>query len=224
MSPDNCLIPFEILTGGNLYSSHHRTPLQLEGFMKSIFYTLTAIVFGGTLIIVGCINTPFIRNNNLSDSTTEIEAAEIHRAPAANLDAQEVQLRKSLDQTGVDVTRKGESIHLNIPGNLTFSSGSYNIKSGFHEVLNSLVFVLKEYKETRINICGHTDSVGKADDNQALSKRRAQSVAKYLAANGVNTERIWVDGLGETQPIASNKTKVGRAKNRRVEIAISPLR
>lgn len=192
--------------------------------MKSIFYTLAAIVLGGTLIMGGCIKTPFIRNNNLSDSTTEVEAAEIQHAPEVNLDAQEVRLRKSLDQTGVDVTRKGESIRLNIPGNLTFSSGSYNIKPGFHEVLNSLVFVLKDYRDTRINIWGHTDSVGNADYNQALSKRRAQSVAKYLAVKGVNTERLSVEGLGETQPIATNKTKVGRAKNRRIEIDISPLR
>lgn len=192
--------------------------------MKSICYTLAAIVFGGALITIGCINSPFVRDNQPSDSTAEIEAAEIHPAPAANLDAQEVQLRETLDETGVDVTRKGASIQLNIPGNLTFSSGSYNIKPGFHEVLNSLVFVLKEYKDTRINICGHTDSVGKADVNQVLSKRRAQSVAKYLAASGINTERISVDGLGETQPIASNKTKIGRESNRRVEIAISPLK
>ena len=91
-------------------------------------------------------------------------------------------------------------------------------------VLDSVAAVLKEYKDTHINICGHTDDIGKADYNQTLSKKRARSVASYLAVQGVSSQRFSVEGRGETQPIASNKSKVGRAKNRRVEIEISPAR
>jgi outer membrane protein OmpA-like peptidoglycan-associated protein len=140
------------------------------------------------------------------------------------MDSQEAQLRESLKRSGVDITRNGQSIHLRMPAHLTFASGSHKIKPGFHEVLNSLAGIFRQYADTRINIYGHTDSVGKQSYNQKLSTIRARRVASYLSAKGIGSERFSVAGLGESKPIASNQTKDGRAKNRRVEIEILPIR
>lgn len=141
----------------------------------------------------------------------------------AYMDYQEAQLRKRLERTGVSVTRQGNDIHLNMPGHLTFATGSHSIKSNFYDVLNSVAIVLSEYDKTYVSVHGHTDSVGKASYNQQLSERRAKTVADYLAAQGVDYRRFSVEGFGETRPTASNKTPAGRAENRRVEIEITPM-
>lgn len=140
----------------------------------------------------------------------------------AYMDYQEAQLRKRLDRSGVRVTRQGDRIHLNMPGNLTFPTGSYAIKPEFYDVLNSVAIVLSEYDRTTVNVDGHTDSVGKQAYNQSLSEQRARSVAGYLAAQGVDGRRFLVQGFGESRPLATNRTPAGRASNRRVEITITP--
>ena len=192
--------------------------------MKSLVYAITTTILIGALILAGCITSPFPRGNKVSNTAAEGQTVVTNRTSASLMDSQETQLRQSLNQTGVNVARNGETIRLNMPGHLTFASGSHQIKPGFHEVLKSLAGVLVEYKDTRINIYGHTDSVGKQSYNQTLSTIRARRVASYLAAQGIGSERFTVEGFGETKPIASNKTKSGRAKNRRVEIEILPIR
>ncbi|MEG2281325.1 MAG: OmpA family protein [Comamonas sp.] len=67
---------------------------------------------------------------------------------------------------------------------------------------------------------GHTDSVGSAAYNQKLSERRAQAVKAYLESKGIDKSRVYTEGKGEAQPVADNKTKAGRAQNRRVEIEV----
>jgi outer membrane protein OmpA-like peptidoglycan-associated protein len=192
--------------------------------MKSLVYAIATTIIIGALILAGCITTPFPRGNKISNTTAQGQTVAANRTSSSLLDSQEAQLRESMNQTGVDVTRNGRSIHLNMPGHLTFASGSHKIKPGFDGVLNSLAEVLLEYEDTRISICGHTDSVGKQSYNRKLSTIRARRVASYLAARGIGAERLSVEGFGETKPIASNKTKSGRAKNRRVEIDILPIR
>ena len=75
-----------------------------------------------------------------------------------------------------------------------------------------------------ITITGHTDSIGSDAYNQTLSERRANSVAEFLASQGLNRAKMQVSGRGESQPVASNKTKAGRAQNRRVDINVSGQR
>ncbi|OEF86461.1 hypothetical protein A142_11015 [Vibrio splendidus 12E03] len=87
-----------------------------------------------------------------------------------------------------------------------------------NEGLDSLVRALGQYAVGGISITGHTDSSGAEAYNQALSELRAQAVADYLIENGVASERLTVIGMGESQPVADNHSKEGRAKNRRVEI------
>ncbi|RMF10432.1 MAG: cell envelope biogenesis protein OmpA [Alphaproteobacteria bacterium] len=141
----------------------------------------------------------------------------------AYMDAQEAKLRKQLQGTGVSVTRDGNNLILNMPGNVTFDVDSASIRGSFYEVLDSVALVLKEYDKTYVDVIGHTDSTGSEAYNQALSESRAASVADYLASKGVIRERLLVRGMGERYPIADNATPEGRQLNRRVEIGIVPV-
>jgi outer membrane protein OmpA-like peptidoglycan-associated protein len=139
------------------------------------------------------------------------------------MDVQESKLRQRLRGTGVSVSRVGNDLVLNMPGNVTFRTDSSNINAGFYEVLDSVAIILKEYSDTTVTVVGHTDSVGDANYNQGLSEQRAQSVAGYLRSQGVVSQRLRVMGYGEQAPVASNSTKQGRAQNRRVEIILTPI-
>lgn len=141
----------------------------------------------------------------------------------AYMDRQEAKLRAELERTGVSVTRNGDNITLNMPGNITFATNSSDLNANFYDVLNSVSTVLMEFDKTVIEIAGHTDSRGETDYNQALSERRASAVASYLGTRNIRTDRIITVGAGETHPIATNDTDVGRQANRRVELTLVPL-
>ena len=140
----------------------------------------------------------------------------------AYMDRQEAQLREQLAGTGVSVTRVGDNIVLNMPGNITFATDSSDINSNFYHVLNSVAVVLDEYDQTAVQVAGHTDSRGSEQYNQQLSQRRATSVANYLISQGVIANRFEIYGFGESRPIAPNDTVEGMGANRRVEIQIAP--
>lgn len=139
------------------------------------------------------------------------------------MDNQEKELTQQLRSTGVSVTRVGDNIILNMPGNVTFATNSSDVNAGFYNVLNSVAVVLKKYDKTLIDVTGHTDSTGSDATNQKLSLDRATSVSRYLISQGTNSQRFLINGAGESQPIASNNTPEGRAQNRRVEIKLTPL-
>jgi outer membrane protein OmpA-like peptidoglycan-associated protein len=139
------------------------------------------------------------------------------------MDKQDDELRAQLQNTGVSVTRDGDNIILNMPGNITFATGSSDINADFYPVLNSVALVVNKYEKTYIDIIGHTDNVGGAAMNQRLSEARANSVARYLESQKVLPARIVTSGMGMNHPIASNATAQGRAQNRRVEIVLSPI-
>jgi len=139
------------------------------------------------------------------------------------MDQQEAQLRAQLQGTGVSVTRNGDHIMLNMPGNVTFATDSPNINSQFYDVLNSVSVVLNKFDQTYVDVMGHTDSTGSDQYNMNLSQMRSNSVANYLTAQRVMSQRLIVQGFGETRPIADNSTDYGRQANRRVEIQITPF-
>ncbi|MCH8177505.1 MAG: OmpA family protein, partial [Proteobacteria bacterium] len=139
------------------------------------------------------------------------------------MDTQEAKLRKQLRGTGVSVERDGDNINLIMPGNITFESGGHTLSSSFFEVMDSVVLVVQEFEKTIIVSAGHTDSKGSDSYNQALSERRANSVAEYLLTKGVVEARIESVGFGESQPVADNGSAEGRALNRRVEISLFPI-
>ena len=139
------------------------------------------------------------------------------------MDRQETELRTRLQNTGVSVTRVGDSIVLNMPGNITFATDSSNISADFYQVLDSVALVINEFEKTYVDVIGHTDSTGRAEYNQQLSVARASSVARYLESQKVVPQRINTQGMGQNAPIASNETPEGRALNRRVEIRLTPI-
>jgi outer membrane protein OmpA-like peptidoglycan-associated protein len=139
------------------------------------------------------------------------------------MDVQEKKLRDKLAGTGVSVTRDGDNITLNMPGNVTFASNSSDLNSQFFPTLDAVATVLKEYNKTVVEVAGHTDSTGSDDYNRQLSQRRAQTVAGYLTNRGVKQERLMPVGAGESYPVASNDTEQGKQLNRRVELTIVPV-
>ncbi|WP_154223701.1 OmpA family protein [Marinicella rhabdoformis] len=141
----------------------------------------------------------------------------------AYMDHQERDLRRELVGSGVQVRRDGDQIQLIMPGNITFNTAEYSIRSSFYDTLNSVAKVLYKYKDTNLDIIGHTDSVGSEADNQKLSQQRAYSVADYLSSQGIPAQRLTPMGAGENQPIADNMYESGRAQNRRVELYITAI-
>ena len=141
----------------------------------------------------------------------------------AYMDAQEARLRQQLQGTGVSVTRMGNDVILNMPGNITFDVDRSDLRGNFAPVLDSVSLVLKEYKQTLIDVTGHTDSTGSVEYNMDLSERRANTVATYLKATGIDSMRVYTLGVGPHYPVADNTTAAGRQLNRRVELILKPL-
>lgn len=139
------------------------------------------------------------------------------------MDRQQAKLRAQLEGTGVSVTRIGDNITLNMPGNITFATNSADLNASFFEVLNSVALVVNEFNQTVIEVAGHTDNTGADAYNQQLSERRASAVGAYLGTRSVRQDRIITVGMGEGRPVATNDTEQGRTQNRRVELTLVPL-
>lgn len=138
------------------------------------------------------------------------------------MDKQERDLRAATANTNIQVARVGEEIQLNLP-DVTFQTNSAVVDPSMRADLRQVAKVLNDYPSTVVGIFGHTDNTGSTQLNEALSLRRAESVMGVLEVDGVPTARMRARGFGYTQPIASNDTPEGRAKNRRVEIRIQPV-
>ncbi|MBC8212807.1 MAG: OmpA family protein [Gammaproteobacteria bacterium] len=141
------------------------------------------------------------------------------------MDKQESKLRTQLEGSGVSVTRNGEELILNMPGNITFATAESALKEDFDKVLDSVVLVLNEFDQTLIEVAGHTDSIGSEATNQQLSYNRARSVGNHLVNKGqINIDRVLIVGHGEVRPVGDNKTAEGREQNRRVELTLIPVK
>lgn len=139
-----------------------------------------------------------------------------------SVDRQNQELRQRLVGTGVQVRKVGNTVQLVMASDVTFKFNSADINSAFYPALNSVAIVLKKYTSTNIIISGYTDSIGTAAYNQRLSEQRAKSVGDYLVSQGVDPNRMFSQGFGERNPVASNKTAQGRRMNRRVVITLRP--
>ena len=117
-----------------------------------------------------------------------------------------------------EVTAAGTWIYKGVQ----FETNKADLKASSYPVLDEIVAGLKAQPSIRVEVQGHTDNTGKADYNQQLSERRAQSVVNYLVGKGIAAERLVPKGYGLTRPIASNNTAEGRARNRRVELKPLP--
>ena len=145
-------------------------------------------------------------------------------AVGAYMDRQQRELEAELSGTGVGVARQGDNLVLRMPADVTFATAQASIDNRFYPVLDDVAAVLNRYDQSIVDIIGHADSDGAEDFNLDLSRRRASSVAQYLVSRNVLPDRLYVDGRGEAQPVATNATAEGKAQNRRVEILIRPFR
>jgi outer membrane protein OmpA-like peptidoglycan-associated protein len=131
-------------------------------------------------------------------------------------------MEKATAGTGVAVTQTPDNqLKLNIPSDISFDSGRYNIKPNLQPVLDQFAQGLNNQVNTEVRIVGHTDSTGSDAVNNPLSVNRAESARDYLVSRGVDLRRIAIEGHGSKQPLADNTTEVGRAKNRRIEIYLA---
>jgi outer membrane protein OmpA-like peptidoglycan-associated protein len=106
---------------------------------------------------------------------------------------------------------------------ITFDNNSVEITRGVARLLTELSFEFEECGRVMVEIRGHTDARGDADRNLVLSGRRADAVKAFLSRIGVGDIEMKSEGFGESRPIASNNGETGRARNRRIEFAVSPV-
>jgi outer membrane protein OmpA-like peptidoglycan-associated protein len=136
------------------------------------------------------------------------------------------QQRQTMEQatrgTGVQVSQTADNrLKLEIPSDISFDTNRSDIKPNFRPILDRFAGTLQDNPATYVTIIGHTDSTGGDQINQPLSLDRAAHARDYLAARGINPNRITVEGRAAREPVASNEDPAGRARNRRVEIYVN---
>ena len=224
MNRENAIRVFLIALFGVLFSAGCQTTDPYTGESKTSNATKGAAIGAATGAVIGAISGDNSRDRRKRALIGAGVGALAGGAVGAYMDQQEAELRKELEGTGVSVTRRDDDIILNMPSNISFSTGSADLNARFFPVLDSVAKVIRKYDKTLVEVAGHTDSVGSAESNQSLSERRANTVAQYLVARGVVRERAIIAGAGENRPMADNATAEGRALNRRVELSLLPIR
>jgi len=139
-----------------------------------------------------------------------------------HMQEQKTSMEQATQGTGVHVSQTADNqLKLDIPSDISFDSGRYDIKSNLRPILDRFAGTLIQNPVTTVKIVGHTDSVGSDAINGTLSVNRAISTRDCLVERGVAVSRISVDGRGEHEPVGDNNTAAGRASNRRVEIFVA---
>ena len=138
------------------------------------------------------------------------------------MEKQKQEMEAATRGTGIQVSQTADNrLKMESPADVSFDTGRSDIKSNFRPILERFAQTLNDNPATTVSIVGHTDSTGGDNINDPLSVDRAARTRDYLAQRGVSPNRIMIDGRGEREPIASNDTDSGRARNRRVEIYVS---
>ncbi len=138
---------------------------------------------------------------------------------STRMEEQRRQMEESTRGTGVEVTRTPDNqLKLYIPSDVSFPVGRADIQPNFRPILDNFAQGMVRNPQARVTIVGHTDSTGTDAINNPLSVNRAASVRDYMVARGVPVSSVSIDGRGAREPIATNATAEGRARNRRVEI------
>ena len=122
------------------------------------------------------------------------------------------------------VKEEARGVVITLSGAVLFATGKYELLPIARQKLDEVAKALKDQGYKSILVEGHTDSVGKASDNDTLSLKRAESVRTHLVSQGIPSDKIRATGLGSSRSVADNGTADGRANNRRVEIVVEPLK
>ncbi|OEY71382.1 OmpA family protein [Salegentibacter salarius] len=214
--------------------------------MKTTINRMFAVLFAATLLF-GCEATKNANNkqkgavigstggaviggvvgNNTGDGNTALGAiigGVVGGAAGAIIGDRMDKQAKEIEQEipGAEVERVGEGINVTFDesSGVYFDTEKYNINLKSQATLNKLADIFKEYPDSNILVEGHTDNTGSETYNLTLSKNRAQAVTNYLTSQGLSSGRFNTKWYGESQPKYDNSTAEGRAKNRRVELAI----
>ena len=121
-----------------------------------------------------------------------------------------------IDKKGCPLNKKEDLEQLK--KGINFQTGSKKLTKASYKTLNDIVKLMKKFNTANIEVQGHTDNTGSEDTNKQISQDRAQTVVDYFIQNGISSDRVRAVGFGSDKPIADNKTKKGRSKNRRVEL------
>ena len=144
--------------------------------------------------------------------------ADAARLAALTSEQQSMDLQRQIDELQAKETDRGLVLTL---GDVLFTTGMADLKSGSTGNLNKLIAFLNGYPTRTVVIEGYTDSVGTSEYNDGLSQRRADAVRTYLIEQGIGAIRLTSLGKGESEPVAGNESAEGRQQNRRVEVIIS---
>ncbi|MGH7466452.1 MAG: OmpA family protein [Longimicrobiales bacterium] len=197
--------------------------------MKRSAVVIGVLVIAALLLVTGCglRNTGTDDGAVLGDATgstarSAIMGASLGGAAGGVIDQQMDQQAKELryELPGVTIDRVGEGIQVTFPDGLLFAFDSDDLSIVGRGYLKALASSLTKYPRTRSLIVGHTDSRPAGAYELGLSARRAESAATFLAAQGLNRDRMRTVGRGSTEPLATNDSNAGRLQNRRVEVAI----
>lgn len=131
---------------------------------------------------------------------------------------QALELQQQIAELNAKETERGWVVTL---GDVLFDTGRAELKEGSLNNLSKLSAFLNRYQDRKVQIEGHTDSIGSSDSNQGLSERRANSVRRYLEGQGIASDRLSATGLGENSPVTDNDSASSRQQNRRVEVIIA---
>ncbi len=138
------------------------------------------------------------------------------------MDKQAQKIEQEIPGAQVERVDDGIVVTFDETSGVYFATNKFDINAASQATLKKLIAVFKEYPDTNLLVVGHTDSQGSDEYNMTLSKNRAYAVTNYLTANGISSGRLTTNWFGESQPVHDNATAEGRAKNRRVNIAILP--
>ena len=150
-------------------------------------------------------------------------SAEEARQAVARAETEKADLRERLQRQLniiLETRETARGLIVNV-SDVLFDTGQHTLRPGAREKLATVAGILLAYPDLRLEVDGHTDNVGDADYNQALSERRAEAVRGYLVQQGIPTTAIAAFGFGESQPVVSNSIPSGRQQNRRVELVVS---
>lgn len=177
--------------------------------------------------------TEVVTQSEAEQSAMELENAQLSlsnesKDQALNEATSKVQIQQALEKARAQFSsdeaeayQQGSNLIIRLK-QIHFASGKSDLPTNAIPLLAKVSDIAKSLNTTQIKVEGHTDATGSESKNKAISESRAEAVATYLKSNGFEDIKVESEGLGYTKPIATNKSKEGRAQNRRVDIVISP--
>ena len=197
------------------------TPPYLADEEGSNQRTINGAMIGGA--IGGLLGLTSDKNKTKRTIAGAAAGAAIGAAIGQGLDRQAAQLREEIGDDRVQIENTGTELVVTLPDDILFDVDSDTVSAALRTDLLAVAANLNANPDSTIDVIGHTDNTGSAAYNRDLASRRAGSVASVLIDGGVAAGRITSFGKGEDEPVASNLTEEGRARNRRVEIIIRPI-